>query len=138
METQKSAWLTFKAVCLHFLGNVKAEKYKELFEDFLNANQTTGCNMSLKIQFLHSHLDFFPPNLGAASKEHRKGSTRAFSAQRKDMQGSCHRTCYLTIVGTLLKRHLLPVKNEGVTEKSFKHETIIANHQTQLHNSIFS
>ena len=72
METEKSAWLTFKAVCLHFLGNVKAEKYKELFEDFLNANQTMGCNTSLKIQFLHSHLDFFPPNLGAASKEHEK------------------------------------------------------------------
>jgi hypothetical protein len=26
--------------------------------------------MSLKIQFLHSHLDVFPPNQGAASEEH--------------------------------------------------------------------
>jgi hypothetical protein len=36
-ETEKSAWLTFKAVCQHFLGNVKAENNKELVEDFLNA-----------------------------------------------------------------------------------------------------
>lgn len=26
--------------------------------------------MSLKIHFLHSHLDFFPENLGAVSDEH--------------------------------------------------------------------
>jgi len=26
--------------------------------------------MSLKIYFLHSHLDFFPSNLGAVSDEH--------------------------------------------------------------------
>ena len=36
-ETEKSAWLTFKAVCLNFLGNVKAENYKDLLEDLLNA-----------------------------------------------------------------------------------------------------
>nr|CAH7733773.1 unnamed protein product [Callosobruchus chinensis] len=29
-----------------------------------------GCNMSLKVHFLHSHLDFFPENLGAVSDEH--------------------------------------------------------------------
>ena len=29
-----------------------------------------GCNMSLKIQFLESHLDFFPENLGEVSNEH--------------------------------------------------------------------
>lgn len=29
-----------------------------------------GANMSLKIHFLHSHLDFFPDNLGIVSDEH--------------------------------------------------------------------
>ena len=29
-----------------------------------------GYRMSLKIHFLHSHLNFFPPNLGAVSDEH--------------------------------------------------------------------
>ena len=28
-----------------------------------------SCKMSLKIHFLHSHLDFFPSNLGAVSDE---------------------------------------------------------------------
>jgi hypothetical protein len=34
------------------------------------AYKAMGCNMSLEIQFLDSHLDFFPENLGAISDEH--------------------------------------------------------------------
>jgi hypothetical protein len=30
METEKSAWLMLEAVCINFLGNVKAENYKGL------------------------------------------------------------------------------------------------------------
>jgi hypothetical protein len=52
-----------------FLRNVKAENYKKLAEDLLNAHQTMGCNTSLKIHFLHSHMDFFPPKMGALSDE---------------------------------------------------------------------
>jgi hypothetical protein len=62
--TEKSACLTFKAVCLNFLGNVKAENYKELVK------RIPDCKMSLKINFFHSHFDFFPPNLRAVSYEH--------------------------------------------------------------------
>ncbi|GBN53257.1 hypothetical protein AVEN_77874-1 [Araneus ventricosus] len=29
-----------------------------------------GCNMSLKIHFLHSHLEFYPENLESVSDEH--------------------------------------------------------------------
>jgi hypothetical protein len=52
-----------------FPWNVKAENYKELDEDLLHSCQTVRCNTSLKIHFLHSHLDFFPPNQGAVSGE---------------------------------------------------------------------
>jgi hypothetical protein len=79
METEKSAWLTFKAVCLNFLGNVKAENY----EDLLNAYQTVGCNKSLKIHFLLSHLDIFPPNLGAVSDEHGERIHQDISTMEK-------------------------------------------------------
>jgi hypothetical protein len=44
VETEKSAWLTFKTVCLNFLGNVKATNWKKFVEDLLNACQTMGCN----------------------------------------------------------------------------------------------
>jgi hypothetical protein len=53
-----------------FLGNHKAENYHEIVSDLLTACKAMGCNMSLKVHFLGSHLDFFPENLGAVSDEH--------------------------------------------------------------------
>jgi len=42
----------------------------ELVNNLLQSYQKLDCNMSLKIRFLHSHLDFFPENYGAVSDEH--------------------------------------------------------------------
>jgi len=67
---EKNAWKSFKLVVENFLGNKKADNYKELVTRLLSAYQKLGCNMSLKIHFLHSHLDFFPDNCGAVSDEH--------------------------------------------------------------------
>jgi hypothetical protein len=39
METEKSAWLTFEAVCPNFLRNIKSANCKEFVEDLLNAYQ---------------------------------------------------------------------------------------------------
>jgi len=40
-----------------------------LIENLLRNYKNMGCKMSLKIHFLHSHLDFFPDNLGAVTDE---------------------------------------------------------------------
>ena len=48
----------------NFLGNKKSDYYVELIECTLSNLQELGCNMSIKIHFLHSHLDQFPQNLG--------------------------------------------------------------------------
>ncbi|KAK4879102.1 hypothetical protein RN001_007248 [Aquatica leii] len=55
---------------LNFLGNHKSEDYVAHVEELLFAYKDIGCNMSLKVHFLHSHLDFFSENLGAVSDEH--------------------------------------------------------------------
>ena len=86
-ETEKSAWLTLKADCLHFLGNVTAENYKQLVEQLLNAYQIMGCNMSLKIHCLHSNLGVFLPKLGAASDEHGEEFHQDISAMEKRCAG---------------------------------------------------
>ncbi|KAI6655687.1 hypothetical protein LOD99_1827 [Oopsacas minuta] len=64
-----SAWNSFKWVCENFLGNKKLSNYRERVETLLNAYEKMGCRMSLKLHFLHSHLDFFPENLGTVSDE---------------------------------------------------------------------
>jgi hypothetical protein len=47
----------------------KDKNDKQLVTNMLNHFKELGCNMSLKIHFLHSHLDFFPENLGDESEE---------------------------------------------------------------------
>ncbi|KAJ4435146.1 hypothetical protein ANN_23722 [Periplaneta americana] len=69
-EGEKAAWQAFKSVCSSFLGNEKAENYEDLVRDMVKCFRVIGCNMSLKLHFLDSHLDFFPQNLGAVSDEH--------------------------------------------------------------------
>ena len=64
------AWRSFKAVCTGFLGNTKAENYKDIVKKLIADYQAVGARMSLKIHFLHNHLDFFPENLGSVNNEH--------------------------------------------------------------------
>jgi hypothetical protein len=61
--------LAFKAVCDGFLGNHRADNYVALIDEMLSAYNSLGCRMSLKIHFLHAHLEVFPDNLGAVSDE---------------------------------------------------------------------
>lgn len=67
---EKKAWLAFKEVATEFLGNKKANNYEDLVEQLVSSYHKLGCNMSLKIHFISSHLDFFPDNCGAVSDEH--------------------------------------------------------------------
>ncbi|KAJ4442240.1 hypothetical protein ANN_12106 [Periplaneta americana] len=85
--TEKMAWRTYKDVCSNFLGNSRADNYIELLETMLSAYVTMGCNMSLKIHFLHSHLDFFSPNLGAVSDEHGERFYQEISEMERRYKG---------------------------------------------------
>jgi len=60
---EKADWDSFKSVVKVFLGNRKAQNYEELVNNLFQNYQKLGCNMSLKIHFLHSILDFFPTEL---------------------------------------------------------------------------
>ena len=45
--------------------------------------------MSLKIYLLHSHLDFFPPNLGAVRDEHGERFHQNIKEMEKRYEGAC-------------------------------------------------
>ena len=61
---EKRAWESYIALCDTFLGNNRSADYVAVVNNFLTAYNNMGCNMSIKIHFLHSHLNFFPDNLG--------------------------------------------------------------------------
>jgi hypothetical protein len=73
-EIEEDAWNAFKEVVKKFLGNIKDPllAYKEIVRNMLDRFKLLGCNMSLKLHSLVSHLDYFPPNLGAVSEQQRK------------------------------------------------------------------
>ena len=84
---EKAAWNAFRPVVKNFLGNFKAENYRELVDNLLYSYNNLGCNMSLKMHFLHSHLDFFPENCGAVSDEHGERFHQNISSMEKRYQG---------------------------------------------------
>ena len=66
----------------NFLGNKKDPKYKVIIADMLEQVKLVGCNMSVKLHFLHAHIKFFPGNLGAVSEE----QDERFHQDIKDME----------------------------------------------------
>ena len=68
-DIEKTAWEAFVLVVKEFLGNKKSENYKELVQSMIESYRVLGCNMSIKLHFLNSHLEQFPTNLGDVSDE---------------------------------------------------------------------
>ena len=66
---EKSVWNDFGLIVTRFLGNNKADNYREHVENLLLSYQKLGCNMPLTMHFQHSRLEFFPVNCGVLSNE---------------------------------------------------------------------
>ncbi|UYV80765.1 hypothetical protein LAZ67_19001665 [Cordylochernes scorpioides] len=81
-EVEAAALNSFRNVCKNFLGSVKVENYRDIL-----SYKALGCNISLKIHFLHSHLDLFLDNLGAVSDEHGERFDQDISSMEKRYQG---------------------------------------------------
>ena len=86
-DVELRTWTALKAVIENFLGNSIALNYVELVQTLLDAFHHMKCNMSLKVHFLHSHLDFFPPNLGDVSDEHGERFHQDIATMEKRYQG---------------------------------------------------
>jgi len=80
---ERRAWEAFENVCKHFLGNKKAENYSENVQELISSYSATGCNMSLKLHFLHFYFNFFPENVTAVSHELGKVSIQTFPTWKK-------------------------------------------------------
>lgn len=68
--TESATWEAFMQVLQIFFGNLSVGSYAEVANKMLKAHQITSARMPLKMHFLHSHLDCFPPNLGDVSDKH--------------------------------------------------------------------
>ena len=108
-ETEAAAWNSFKDVVKKFLGNYRAIDFEVIVTELLHNYRQLGCNMSLKIHFLHSHLDFFPKNLGAVSDEHGERFHQEISIMEHCYQGKWNPRMLADFCWTL-RRDLLQAK----------------------------
>ncbi|XP_032679213.1 uncharacterized protein LOC116847857 [Odontomachus brunneus] len=58
LSATETAWTSFKKVVREFLGNRKSDNYRQIVADLLENYRRIGVRMSLKLHFLHSHLEF--------------------------------------------------------------------------------
>ncbi|GBN38372.1 hypothetical protein AVEN_213581-1 [Araneus ventricosus] len=68
-DKEKEAWDSFKGVVHSCLENTNDPLYKTIAQRMLTAYEAQEYEMSLKVHFLHSHIDCFSENLGAYSEE---------------------------------------------------------------------
>jgi len=66
--------------------------------DLAQSYKAVGCNMSLRVHFLDSHLDLLPENLGAVSDS---DFTRIFLQWTSGITASGVAVCRLIIAGLL-------------------------------------
>lgn len=86
-KTQARAWNAFSNVAQNFLENKKADNYQVTVEELLLILQALGCRMSIKVHYLHSHLDEFPEYLGEVSEEQGESFHQDIKVMEERYQG---------------------------------------------------
>ena len=69
MTWKLRAWTSFIEVVKNFLGNRRAENFKEFVEMLLKSLQDIATNVSINVHFLHSYPGDFTDNCSDMSEE---------------------------------------------------------------------
>ena len=86
-DLERNAWQAFRMIVEGFLGNHRRDDYAMVVLNLIENYENLGCRMSLKLHFLHSHLDFFRDNLGNVSDEHGERFHQDIQVIEKRYQG---------------------------------------------------
>jgi hypothetical protein len=118
--TERNAWSAFKSVVANFLGNNKSPDYVNIVHKCISAYRDMGCNMSLKIHLVDSHLDFFPENLGSVSDEHGERFHQEIAVMESRYQGRWSTVMLADYCWTLQRDLPKAVYKRTSTAKRFK------------------
>ena len=125
-KVELEAWKAFVLVVKNFLGNNKARNYAEHVNNMLTAFRNLGCNMSVKMNYLFSHMDRFPENLGSMSDEQGERFHQDLKEMETRNQG-CWDTVMMADYCWNLKRHF-PAAEHSRSSKKQKFKLWSLNH----------
>jgi hypothetical protein len=57
--TERRAWKALENIRRNILGNERPENYSDTVQELISSYSAVGCNVSLKLHFLHSLSHFF-------------------------------------------------------------------------------
>ena len=115
-EVELEAWKAFVLVVKNCLGNNKARNYAELVMNVLTAFRNLGSKMSVKMQYLFSHKDRFPENLGSMGDEQGERFHQDLKEMETRYQGPCDAVMMVDYCWNL-KRHLPAAEHSRSSKK---------------------
>ena len=86
-DLERNAWQAFRMMVERFLGNHRRDDHAMVMSNLIESYEKLDCRMSLKLHFLHSHLDFFQDNLVNVSEEHGERFHEDIPVTEKHYQG---------------------------------------------------
>ncbi|CAK8673450.1 unnamed protein product [Clavelina lepadiformis] len=112
-EVERRAWTSFVSVVNGFLGNHKAENYRELVDELVDAYWKMGCRMSLKLHVLHAHLDEFKDNMGDYSEEQGERFHQDIRSFEERYQGQYNENMMGDYIWNLLRESELTYRRQS-------------------------
>ena len=101
-DLERNAWQAFRMIVEGFLGNHRRDDYAMVVSNLIESYKKLGCCTSLKLHFLHSHLDFFWDNLGNIREEHGERFHQDIQVMEKRYQGRWNEAMMGDYVWTLV------------------------------------
>jgi hypothetical protein len=99
---ENASWKPSKHDTTIFFGNHKPENSRDMVADLLKSYKAMGCNKSLKVRFVDSHLDLFEENFEAVSIEYvERFSPGNFHHGESGAKASGVPVCWLITAGHL-------------------------------------
>ena len=118
-DLERNAWQAFRMIVEGFLGNHRRDDYAMVVSNLIESYKKLGCRMSLKLHFLHSHLDFFRDNLGNVSKGHGERFHQDIQVMEKRYQGRWDEAMMGDYVWNLVRKCNITYKRKSYSNAHF-------------------
>ena len=118
-DLERNAWQAFRMIVEEFIGNHRRDNYAMVVSNLIDSYEKLGCRMSLKLHFLHSHLDFFWDNLGNVSEDHGERFHQDIQVMEKRYQGRWNEAMIRDYVWNLMRTCNTTYKRKNYSNAHF-------------------
>ena len=122
-STEKKVWLDYKNVVEQFLENVKSPEWKKQVLRMVDSFKKLKSLMSLKRNFMDSHVEYFPENIGDYTEEQGERFHQDIEVMKRRYQGRWDENMIADYCW-MLKRYLPQNKRKMPLRRSFKSKRV--------------